>query len=47
MELVGGADKEGSGGATGVRNVLSVGGPGSITFRGGYLGFVRVDVPES
>ena len=47
MESAGENSKEGGGGATNVRNFLSGGGPVSLTFLGGDLGFVRCDVPES
>ena len=46
MESVGETAKKGGRGSTGVRNALLGSGLGSITFRGGYLGFFRVDVPE-
>ena len=41
MESAGETAKEGGGGATSVHNVLLVGGPGSITFWGGDLGFLE------
>ena len=40
MESAGENAKEGGGGVMSVHNVLSGGGPGSITFWGGDLGFV-------
>ena len=47
MELAGETAKEGGGGSTSVCNVLSGGGPGSITFWGIVLGFVGGNVPEA
>ena len=47
MELAGETAKEGGGGAASVRNVLSGGCPGSITFWGGDLGLVGSYVLES
>ena len=46
IELYGGTAKEGGGGTASVRNVLSGGCPGSITFWGEDLGLVGGDVLE-